>query len=186
MHFDDFDAIMGVLRSLSHVKDNEAHETFAPPRSEVGRGYRGSAQPQPTTTHAVVPKHFQKSIRSLEPVRLQLLIDAVAPASAVSPIFPPVCSGRVFLHSRRPAERILPANPCPSSCSSILLRSAPWTISRCCGRRGTGLSDRVSAIPTLEERMDDVRAVMDAVDSKQAALLGSSEGGPMSILFSAT
>ena len=46
----------------------------------------------------------------------------VVPESVVSPIFPPVCFGRVFLHSRRAAERILPANPCPSSCSSILLR----------------------------------------------------------------
>jgi class 3 adenylate cyclase len=53
-------------------------------------------------------------------------------------------------------------------------------------KRGTGLSDRVSAIPTLEERMDDVRAVMDAVGSERAALFGYSEGGPMSILFSAT
>ena len=52
-------------------------------------------------------------------------------------------------------------------------------------KRGTGLSDRV-AIPTLEQRMDDVRAVMDAVGSKQAALLGVSEGGPMSLLFAAT
>src|SRR5215471_13039142 len=53
-------------------------------------------------------------------------------------------------------------------------------------KRGTGLSDRLSAIPTLEERMDDVRAVMDAVGSKRAALLGYSEGGPMSIVFAAT
>jgi class 3 adenylate cyclase len=53
-------------------------------------------------------------------------------------------------------------------------------------KRETGLSDRVGGIPTLEERMDDVRAVMDAVDSKQAAIMGSSGGGPMSILFSAT
>jgi class 3 adenylate cyclase len=53
-------------------------------------------------------------------------------------------------------------------------------------KRGTGLSDRVSAIPTLEERMDDVRAVMDAVGSSRAALFGYSEGGPMSILFAAT
>jgi pimeloyl-ACP methyl ester carboxylesterase len=52
-------------------------------------------------------------------------------------------------------------------------------------KRGTGLSDRV-AIPTLEQRMDDVRAVMDAVGSKQAALFGFSEGGPMSLLFAAT
>jgi pimeloyl-ACP methyl ester carboxylesterase len=53
-------------------------------------------------------------------------------------------------------------------------------------KRGTGLSDRLSAIPTLEERMDDVRAVMDAVGSPRAALLGYSEGGPMSIVFAAT
>jgi pimeloyl-ACP methyl ester carboxylesterase len=53
-------------------------------------------------------------------------------------------------------------------------------------KRGTGLSDRESAIPTLEQRMDDVRAVMDAVGSKRAALFGISEGGPMSCLFAAT
>jgi class 3 adenylate cyclase len=53
-------------------------------------------------------------------------------------------------------------------------------------KRGTGLSDRVAAMPTLEERMDDVRAVMDAVGSDRATLLGFSEGGPMSILFAAT
>ena len=53
-------------------------------------------------------------------------------------------------------------------------------------KRGTGLSDRTGGIPTLEERMDDVRAVMDTVGSKRAALLGFSEGGPMSVLFAAT
>jgi len=52
-------------------------------------------------------------------------------------------------------------------------------------KRGTGLSDRVK-IGTLEERMDDVRAVMDAAGSQKAALFGYSEGGPMSLLFSAT
>ncbi|HEV3365509.1 MAG TPA: alpha/beta hydrolase, partial [Acidimicrobiia bacterium] len=54
-------------------------------------------------------------------------------------------------------------------------------------KRGTGLSDRVDVhnLPTLEERIDDVRAVMDAVGSERAALFGISEGGPMSILFSA-
>jgi pimeloyl-ACP methyl ester carboxylesterase len=52
-------------------------------------------------------------------------------------------------------------------------------------KRGTGLSDRV-AIPTLEERMDDVRAVLDAIGSSRAALVGVSEGGPMSLLFAAT
>ena len=53
-------------------------------------------------------------------------------------------------------------------------------------KRGTGLSDRVTDTPTLEERMDDVRAVMDAAGSKRAALLGYSEGGPMCMLFAVT
>jgi class 3 adenylate cyclase len=48
------------------------------------------------------------------------------------------------------------------------------------------MSDRVSQIFTLEQRMDDVRAVMDAVGSERAALFGISEGGPMSILFATT
>jgi pimeloyl-ACP methyl ester carboxylesterase len=55
-------------------------------------------------------------------------------------------------------------------------------------KRGTGLSDRVSNdhLPTLEQRMDDVRAVMDAAHSERAALFGHSEGSSMSILFAAT
>ncbi|GMQ85028.1 MAG: adenylate/guanylate cyclase domain-containing protein [Acidimicrobiia bacterium] len=53
-------------------------------------------------------------------------------------------------------------------------------------KRGTGLSDRVSDIPDLETRMDDVRAVMDAVASPRAAVMGFSEGGPMTLLFAAT
>ena len=53
-------------------------------------------------------------------------------------------------------------------------------------KRGTGVSDRVADVPTLETRMDDVRAVMDEVGSQQAVLMGVSEGGPMSILFAAT
>jgi len=55
-------------------------------------------------------------------------------------------------------------------------------------KRGTGLSDRVSEsdLPTLEQRMEDVHAVLDAAGSKRAALLGISEGGPMCALFAAT
>jgi pimeloyl-ACP methyl ester carboxylesterase len=53
-------------------------------------------------------------------------------------------------------------------------------------KRGTGLSDRDVDIASLEVRMDDVRAVLDAVGSKRAALLGWSEGGPMCALFAAT
>jgi len=53
-------------------------------------------------------------------------------------------------------------------------------------KRGTGLSDRMLGVANLEDRMDDVRAVMDAVGSARAALFGISEGGPMSLLFAAT
>ncbi len=53
-------------------------------------------------------------------------------------------------------------------------------------RRGTGLSDPFDRPPTLEERMDDVRAVMDAVGWERAAVFGISEGGPMSMLFAAS
>ena len=53
-------------------------------------------------------------------------------------------------------------------------------------KRGTGLSDRAVGLPDFEARMDDARAVMDAVGSERAALFGYSEGGPMCILFAAT
>ncbi len=53
-------------------------------------------------------------------------------------------------------------------------------------KRGTGLSDRNVGLPDFETRMDDVRAVMDAVGSERAALFGYSEGGAMAILFAAT
>jgi class 3 adenylate cyclase/esterase/lipase len=53
-------------------------------------------------------------------------------------------------------------------------------------KRGTGLSDRVAGVPDLEARIDDIRAVMDAVGSERAALFGVSEGGAMSMLFAAT
>jgi len=53
-------------------------------------------------------------------------------------------------------------------------------------KRGTGLSDPVSGVATLEDRMEDVRAVLDACGSQRAAIFGLSEGGPMSLLFAAT
>ena len=53
-------------------------------------------------------------------------------------------------------------------------------------KRGVGLSDRVDRLPTLEERMDDVRAVMDAAGSTKACLIGLSEGVPLALLFAAT
>src|SRR5882762_4288699 len=72
------------------------------------------------------------------------------------------------------------------SCSHFLRRLASFSRLILLDRRGTGLSDRVSELPTLEQRMDDVRAVMDAAGSERAALFGVSEGGPMCALFAAT
>jgi pimeloyl-ACP methyl ester carboxylesterase len=72
------------------------------------------------------------------------------------------------------------------SFSRFLMQLASFSRLILFDKRGTGLSDRISGIPTLEERMDDVRAVMDAVGSRQAAVCGVSAGGPMSVLFAAT
>jgi pimeloyl-ACP methyl ester carboxylesterase len=52
-------------------------------------------------------------------------------------------------------------------------------------KRGTGLSDRVESLPTMDERMDDVRAVMDAAGSQKAAVFGLSEGGSLATIFAA-
>jgi pimeloyl-ACP methyl ester carboxylesterase/DNA-binding CsgD family transcriptional regulator len=72
--------------------------------------------------------------------------------------------------------------------SHLLRRLSTFTRLILFDKRGTGLSDRVDShqLPNLETRMDDMRAVMDAVGSGRAALLGASEGAPMSILFAAT
>ena len=53
-------------------------------------------------------------------------------------------------------------------------------------KRGTGLSDRPDHLATLEERIDDIRTVMDAAGSERASIIGVSEGGPMALLFAAT
>ena len=53
-------------------------------------------------------------------------------------------------------------------------------------KRGTGMSDRVAELPGLDQRIDDLRAVMDAANMDQAVLLGISEGGPLTALFAAT
>ena len=52
-------------------------------------------------------------------------------------------------------------------------------------KRGMGMSDRVPGATTLEERMDDIRAIMDAAGSERAAIMGESEGGPLAMLFAA-
>ncbi len=53
-------------------------------------------------------------------------------------------------------------------------------------RRGSGLSDPMHGVPTLEDQMDDVLAVMDAAGTERAAFMGSLEGGPLAMLFAAT
>jgi len=72
--------------------------------------------------------------------------------------------------------------------AELLSRLASFSRLLLFDKRGTGMSDRVpeASLPTLEQRMDDVRAVMDAARSERAALLGISEGGPMSMMFAAT
>ncbi|MEX1296088.1 MAG: adenylate/guanylate cyclase domain-containing protein [Candidatus Limnocylindrales bacterium] len=55
----------------------------------------------------------------------------------------------------------------------------------CFDKRGMGMSDRVPGATTLETRMDDIRAVMDAAGSERAAIIGESEGGPLAMLFAA-
>ena len=72
------------------------------------------------------------------------------------------------------------------SFSRFLNRLASFSRLILIDKRGTGLSDRVTELPTLEQRMDDLRAVMEAVGSAQASLVGVSEGGPMCALFAAT
>jgi pimeloyl-ACP methyl ester carboxylesterase len=70
--------------------------------------------------------------------------------------------------------------------SRWLLRMAGYARVVIFDKRGTGMSDRVGDLPGVDERMDDLRAVMDAVGMQQAALLGISEGGPLAALFAAT
>jgi pimeloyl-ACP methyl ester carboxylesterase len=67
-----------------------------------------------------------------------------------------------------------------------LLRMGSYARVAIFDKRGTGMSDRVVGMPHLDERMDDLRSVMDAAGMEQAAVLGVSEGGALSMLFAAT
>ncbi len=53
-------------------------------------------------------------------------------------------------------------------------------------KRGVGLSDRLSVIPTIEARLDDLRAVLDAVGSERTLVVGNNDGGALAALFAAT
>jgi pimeloyl-ACP methyl ester carboxylesterase len=70
--------------------------------------------------------------------------------------------------------------------SSFLRRLSAFARVVTFDKRGQGLSDRVSGVASLEQRMDDVRAIMDAIGSQRAVLFGFSEGCPMSLMFAAT
>jgi class 3 adenylate cyclase len=70
--------------------------------------------------------------------------------------------------------------------ASFLRRLAAFSRLIMFDKRGSGLSDPVAGAPVFEERMDDIRAVMDAVGSERAALLGFSEGAALSVLFAAS
>jgi pimeloyl-ACP methyl ester carboxylesterase len=70
--------------------------------------------------------------------------------------------------------------------ATFLRRLASFSRVMLFDKQGTGMSDRTGRISTLEERMDDIRAVMDACKSERAVLMGISEGVPLSILFAAT
>jgi pimeloyl-ACP methyl ester carboxylesterase len=72
------------------------------------------------------------------------------------------------------------------SCAQFITRLAAFARVVMFDKRGTGASDRDGGYPTLDDRMDDIRAVMDAVGVERAALFGVSEGGNMSTMFAAT
>src|ERR1700759_5052433 len=70
--------------------------------------------------------------------------------------------------------------------AAVLERFASYARLITWDKRGTGLSDPLLRLPPLEQHMDDMLAVLDAAGAEQAALFGVSEGGPLSILFTAT
>ena len=71
-------------------------------------------------------------------------------------------------------------------CAQFLRGLASFSRLAIFDKRGTGMSDRIDGVPTLHERMDDIRAVMDAIGSERAVLFGMSEGGAIAAVFAAT
>ena len=70
--------------------------------------------------------------------------------------------------------------------SRWLMRMASFARVAMFDKRGTGMSDRVTEMPGLDQRIDDLRAVMDAAGMEKAAVMGLSEGGSLAALFAAT
>ncbi|HSK56461.1 MAG TPA: adenylate/guanylate cyclase domain-containing protein [Jiangellales bacterium] len=116
------------------------------------------------------------------PVRYTEAADGVHLAYQVVGLGPP---DLVLVHGWVTNLELLWEHPLPAG---MLARLASFSRVLHFDKRGTGLSDRVppDRLPTLEQRMDDVRAVMDAAGSERAFLVGHSEGGPLTVLFAAT
>jgi pimeloyl-ACP methyl ester carboxylesterase len=116
------------------------------------------------------------------PVRYTEAADGVHLAYQVVGLGPP---DLVLVHGWVTNLELLWEHPLPAG---MLARLASFSRVVHFDKRGTGLSDRVppDRLPTLEQRMDDVRAVMDAAGSERAFLVGHSEGGPLAVLFAAT
>ncbi|HEU4490179.1 MAG TPA: adenylate/guanylate cyclase domain-containing protein [Jiangellales bacterium] len=116
------------------------------------------------------------------PVRYTEAADGVHLAYQVVGVGPP---DLVLVHGWVTNLELLWEHPLPAG---MLARLASFSRVVHFDKRGTGLSDPVppDRLPTLEQRMDDVRAVMDAAGSERAFLVGHSEGGPLAILFAAT
>ena len=108
-------------------------------------------------------------------------------------------NGDIRLAYREMGDGEIPVVLVPGWVSNVDLYDDPTTFYACISeqlsrhvrlilwdKRCTGLSDPVSHVPPIDERMDDLRAVLDAADAEFPALVGISEGGPMSIVFAAT
>ncbi|HSK27124.1 MAG TPA: adenylate/guanylate cyclase domain-containing protein [Jiangellales bacterium] len=116
------------------------------------------------------------------PIRYTAAADGVHLAYQVVGLGPP---DLVLVHGWVTNLELFWEHPLPAG---MLARLASFARVIHFDKRGTGLSDRVAAdrLPSLEQRMDDVRAVMDAAGSERAFLVGHSEGGPLAVLFAAT
>jgi class 3 adenylate cyclase len=108
-----------------------------------------------------------------------------APSGEVSVAYDVVGDGPIDIVYVQGAETHLEVNWELPAFRAFCLRLGEFSRLIRFDKRGMGMSDRVPGATTLETRMDDIRAVMDAVGSERAAIIGESEGGPLSMLFAA-
>ena len=89
----------------------------------------------------------------------------------------------VFVHAFVSHVELFWALP---SYARFLRELSSWGRAIVFDKRGVGLSDRLSVVPTLEARIDDLRAVLDAVESERTLVVGNSDGGALAAMFAAT